>query len=328
MVFRRKPKQSNKFVRRICGIRRVTFNQALKVISAMMLPLILGIFTIVISFEQHSMAREQRLEDRNELQQQRKQELDIANMQREIQQKLIDEQRREQTLANYMEDMGELLEKSNGSLMSSPITSMLARVKSLNAIRQLDGSRNTLIIRFLYETSQLTNTDTAKALDISTALLTKIDASILKDIPSGKMLSLSGVILYECMIHRIVIENVNFSFATLKAINLSHVQLININFSFTTFKIISGLSIHIIDTDFSFASFLNVSFPSVHFIDVNCSNARLTNTNFSLAHLANVTFAGTHFIGVNFYSARLVNVNFQSSIFNSICFSCAELGDN
>jgi hypothetical protein len=62
--------------REFCNIR---VKDIFQFCSSLMLPLILGIFTVVITFHQQKTACEQRLEDRNESREQRMQELDIAN---------------------------------------------------------------------------------------------------------------------------------------------------------------------------------------------------------------------------------------------------------
>ena len=83
----------------------------------------------------------------------------IVNKQNELQRELALEQYRDEVLVTYTTQIGELLEKGNGLLTSSPIIATIARVKTLNIIRQLDPLRSSNAIRFLYEAGQLTDTN-------------------------------------------------------------------------------------------------------------------------------------------------------------------------
>ncbi|CAF4393457.1 unnamed protein product [Rotaria magnacalcarata] len=71
--------------------------------------------------------------------------------------------------------MGKLLEKHDGSIISSDVGTTLARVKTLNIFRQLDPQRTVRVIRFLYEAKQLTDTQENRLLDLSTAELFDVD---------------------------------------------------------------------------------------------------------------------------------------------------------
>ena len=57
--------------------RCLSMKHILKLISALILPVVLGVFTIVITFHQQKMAREQRLGDQHQLRQQPQQELSM-----------------------------------------------------------------------------------------------------------------------------------------------------------------------------------------------------------------------------------------------------------
>jgi hypothetical protein len=61
--------------RRFCGL---SVKDGLQFLSSLILPLMLGVFTVVITFEQQKIARQQRLEDKIELKQQRDLQWDIA----------------------------------------------------------------------------------------------------------------------------------------------------------------------------------------------------------------------------------------------------------
>jgi uncharacterized protein YjbI with pentapeptide repeats len=280
----------------------------------------LGVFTVVITFQQQKLAqeqriedmnvaRQQRLEDRNESQSQREQDKNDSRLQREqdwniaqmaqtAQNKAINDQYQDAVLVAYIKEVGNLLEKKNGTLTSDPLTHTLARVKTLNAIRQLDGTRSIHVLRFLYEAGQLTNTNQFIALDISTAELTGIDFR-----KSGRLLdtgeiSLAGVYLVNSTFIDMPLISVNFSSAELRNVNFSSAEVINVNFSSAELR--------------------NVNFSSTQLRNVNFSSAWLDNVNFSSAVLDNVNFPSATLGNVNFSSARLYNVKFSSALFCNV----------
>ncbi len=284
----------------------------LKFISSLLLPLMLGIFTVVVTFEQQKVARQQRLEDKtesrlqreqdkNESQSKRDQDWNIAQMGQAAQNKAINDQYQDAVLIAYIKEVGDMLKENKGSLTSDPLTHTLARVKTLNAIRQLDGTRQMYILRFLYEAGQLTNTDESRALDISTAELIDIDFRKFARLLDIREISLAGVYLV----------NSTFSDIQLRDINLSSAWLGNVNFSSAQFK----------NAYFSSARLGNVNFSSAQFNNVYFSSAVLSNVKFSSARLGDVDFLSTWLSNVNFSSAELWHVNFSTAEFRDVDFS-------
>ncbi|CAF3791787.1 unnamed protein product, partial [Adineta steineri] len=193
MLSREQGTQTDRFRYQSHGFYGLTLKDILKFVSSLLLPLMLGVFTVVFTIHQQNvtsrqrvedrqLARQQWLEDQNASRLQRQQELDIANNQSdanrrsvEVQKEQEKERYRNDVLVAYIREIGDLLKESNGSLTTNPLTATLARVKTLNVFRQLDPPRNMHIIRFLYEADQLTNTDNHISLDLSKAELYNID---------------------------------------------------------------------------------------------------------------------------------------------------------
>ncbi|CAF1333996.1 unnamed protein product, partial [Rotaria sp. Silwood1] len=136
--------------------------------SSLVIPLVLGIFTVVITVYQLREAKIERREDRNESRNQRRQE---ENHQRQ----LATARYRDELLVAYITDMATLLQRNKGSLTSNEVTAIVARVKTLTVLRQLDAQRKTQIILFLYEAHQLTETRAHRPLDLSKAKLLDMD---------------------------------------------------------------------------------------------------------------------------------------------------------
>ncbi|CAF1294465.1 unnamed protein product [Rotaria sordida] len=233
----------------------LTLKQSLNYASSLLLPLMLGVFTIVITLHQTNLAQRQRLEDQQLAKIQREQDLNNAKIQREqdlktsAQQRLEDreqakkqraldkeiadqqlnsseEQRRHEMnialaqyrdnlLIDYIREIGELLKTNNGSLTNDFVTKTLARAKTLAVIRQLDPSRNIELIRFLYEAGQLS---TGKnPLDLSTARLNNIDFSSFSNLNMSR-LSLSGAHLSNSSFAHIQLLNMDFTRWDLKPV--------------------------------------------------------------------------------------------------------------
>ncbi len=96
----------------------------LKFISSLILPLVLGIFTIVITIQQQNSAKIQREEDRK-----------VSQLQLELERNLNDIKYRNEVLDTYVKGMGQLLKEDNGSPTSNEVMAMLARAKTLNIFR-------------------------------------------------------------------------------------------------------------------------------------------------------------------------------------------------
>lgn len=220
----------------------LTVKDVLKLISSLILPLVLGIFTVISASNQQNDVIRQRERDVSL----RRQELDIANKQSDLQQQMNVKRYQDELLVAYMKDTSEVLEKHNGSLTSSSLIAALARAKAFSTIRQLDGLRNSLIIRFLYEAGQLTTTNQSTALDISTVQLANIDASVFKTVPQIGTLTLAGALMRNCTLNNTSLRDIDLSSTQLDDIDFSSTELdsvqfqcgrlTNVNFTYTTFR--------------------------------------------------------------------------------------------
>ncbi|CAF4619653.1 unnamed protein product, partial [Rotaria magnacalcarata] len=225
--------------------KSVNFRGGLKFISSLLLPLALGVFTIVITFQQQSAAKQQRDDDRNAAEQQRINDRNAAEQQRindrnaaeqqrindrntsqqqrdqekqeagllRKQEENLDKQRYENGRFDaYIKEMGKLLKENNGSIISSQVAATLARVETLNIFRQLDAQRNVQIIRFLFEAKQLIDTPKDRSLDLSTAQLLDIDfRDTAVDGKQLDQLSLTGIFLSNATFIGIKMSNISFS---------------------------------------------------------------------------------------------------------------------
>jgi len=236
-------------------------------LSSLVIPLIFGVITILVTLRQHQQAdrhfdvhmnfsREQRLDDDIRSQIQREQQWKIAIMNQEARSKIAIDQYRNKLFLDYMKEISVLLKESNSSLTSNSLTHTIARFKTLTVLQHLDGLRRRHVIRFLYEARQLTNTNESNALDISTADLIDIHYDTSSWFLHRGKISLAGVYLQNSTFHEITLHNVNFSNARLYNVNFSSTRLYTIDFSSTRLYTI----------DFSSAFLRYVTFSSARFL--------------------------------------------------------------
>ncbi|CAF2109632.1 unnamed protein product [Rotaria magnacalcarata] len=328
--------------RQLFGLR---LGDILKFMSSLLLPLALGVFTVIITFQQQNAAKQQRDEDRKSSELQREQE------------KSLEEQRyKNEALDTFIKDMGKLLKENNGFLTANRVTATLARVKTLNILRELDAQRNMRVIRFLYEANQLAEVDGHSPLDLSAAELRDMNFRRLSIIKMKiTNLSLTGVFLSNATFAGVDMEyvdfatnqfdnvnffsdyinNVSFSFTRLNNSNFSYGKFRNANFLFSSlfnvnFSFSALINTHLPSTqiehgNFSFTQLFNVSFSSAQLDHINFSFAQFYHVDFSSCLLANISFSHARFVDVNFSSATLQNVDFSYANINYADFSSAQL---
>lgn len=333
--------------RRRFDIFRVKFKALLSWTSSLIVPLIFGLFTILLTIEQNRTNREQSIEDRKESSEQRREQWLIAKEERENQWKLSTQRYRDDVLISYIKDIGDVLEKNNGQLSRSSIVYKVVRAKTLNAFRQLDGFRSSHIIRFLYETGQLSTTEHSAPLDVSSGDLFNLSRNVFQTDMLIGPLHLVGVILQDSSFNSVFITRVNLSSATFQRVNFSEAKIHNVDFvetkmievefssnSFSEYfeecrikgkfedpaTILEGV-------DFSSSYLKNTDFVSTILTWVQFSSSKLDRIEFSAARFNCVDFSSVNFFNVDFSSSQLVLVDFSYSNMENVDFSGAELRD-
>lgn len=308
-------------------VRRSSINKIVRISSSLIVPVLLGALTIIITVYQHNSAREdrredlnrfqaERQEDRNESRIQREQEWIIAKIKQDAQNAVAANRYQDEVLVDYTREIGALLEKGNGSLTSNRLTATLARVKTLNVLRQLDGSRRIHVVRFLHEAGQLSRAVEAVPLDMTAAELTNIDFAKISWSRTVEEMSLTGAYLRNCTFRGVSrIRNVKFTSARFHYVNFSSTILDQVDFSSTRF----------VNVDLSNANITMVNFSSSASIHTHFSVDNIWNSDFSLAKIWDADFSFTVFEKVNFSSSWLQLMNFSSSRLNGVTFSFGKL---
>ncbi|CAF3764778.1 unnamed protein product [Rotaria socialis] len=135
------------------------------IISAIIIPVLIVIATIIVSIQQNELNKTNRDNDLEIAQKQCKHDLYISNqtreqyrelstLQRQQEQFLADQQRQESLVGNYIREISELLLSVNFTL-TNKIRENIIRPQTLAVLRQLDGKMKTYAILFLCESTLL-----------------------------------------------------------------------------------------------------------------------------------------------------------------------------
>ena len=157
--------------------RRGSIRETLKVIAQILVPLMIGTFTVVIALQQHNTAKENRKKDLEIAARLREQQFQLDE-QRRNQEFQISEARRSQDIAialnkqrdqvfdSYIRELSHLLLISNYRLSRSMLDSIV-RPMTLTILRQIDPPRKSLLLKFLYESKMIRRAEGNFLLDLS-----------------------------------------------------------------------------------------------------------------------------------------------------------------
>jgi uncharacterized protein YjbI with pentapeptide repeats len=337
MLFQEQSTQTDRYLPASRKVFGVNFQGFLKFVSSLLLPLALGVFTVVITYQQQDAAKQQRKEDQI-----------ASQLLREQERKLSDDRYQNEVFDNYVKDIATLLKETKGSLTSDEVRANIARAKTLTILYVLDAQRNTQVIRFLYDAKQLSETENHCSLDLSKAKLINFDfrdlAANEKQLDRLSLISIFlsnstflGIEIKYNKFFNTVFNNVSFSssgliyvdFSSARLFNaeFSYARLFNVIFSYTQLNYTKFSFAELENIDFTFANLTNIDFSYAHLQNVSFAFANITNIDFSYAHLQNVSFAFATIINIDFSYARLRKINFANSIILFCNFSSSLLFD-
>ncbi|CAF2063444.1 unnamed protein product [Rotaria magnacalcarata] len=325
MVLQENSTQTERPTDQVCRLFGVSMNHVSKFISYLLLPLLLGVFSIVITVHQQNMAKQEWEEDQQ-----------IAQQQLQLERNLATDESLNKLFYTFIRETGALLEKYNGSLSCNPIVASLIRAKTLKVFGELEPQRNIRIIRFLYESGQIRETREHRALDLSRAELRDVDFRHLAI--NGKHLhhiSLAGTFLSNALFIGIDmkhanfssthLENVDFSFTKLENVDFSSAQLENVNFSYADLRNVNFYNTKLRKVEYSSTELWEANFASGVLLYVDFSFTLLSNVKFSFTSLINANFSNASLVDINFRSSRLDYVNFSSANVRKVDFTSAQL---
>jgi uncharacterized protein YjbI with pentapeptide repeats len=199
---------------------RKTWWDFLNLISILLIPLILGIATLLLGIQQSHLADLQHQSDQR-----------LSQQQHEADQQSALDQQRQATLVRYLENMNDLL-LNRGLLTSKPHDEIrvIARTETLSAIRQLDWKRNSILVQFLQD-SQLIGLSRDNILNFESADLRGADlrgahlfnVDLVDADLRGANLSYAG--LYGAKLFNALLSGANLSYAIIGDAILTQYQL-------------------------------------------------------------------------------------------------------
>ncbi|CAF0918337.1 unnamed protein product [Didymodactylos carnosus] len=217
----------------------------------------IGVFTIVLAIQQQNIGEKNRQKD-----------LQIA-----------DQQQKESILTNFVKEISELLLEKNFSLTQETMA-RIVRPKALTAIRQLDPTRKSYLIQFLYESKLLSTNGRQLPVDLTDADLNNLNLGnkMFKRLVGFSELYLPETSLINATFTSRILISSDFNNADLTGANFSYSLL-----GFTNFRkaILDGVDFRYVavpGVDFTKASMLGTKITEHQLSDaLSISNAVLPN---------------------------------------------------
>ncbi|CAF3974874.1 unnamed protein product, partial [Rotaria sp. Silwood1] len=208
----------------------------------------------------------------------------------------------DELLVSYMNDIGILLEKNNGSLTSNPVVAALSRAKTLQIVPIIGHIRVARLICFLYDAGQLIRY--RNPLDLSGANFRNVDFSLW----SFPQISLVGTNLHNASFAGKDMSEADFHNANLTGIDFRGTRLIKANFRSTDLTA----------ANFSGATCINVIFEKAIMNNIVFSYAVLSSINFTYNQLNRANFNRAHCTDLLFENGSMVQSDFSYTNLSSV----------
>ena len=256
----------------------------LKFVMSALIPLMIGIFTIVTTVLQQDNAAQQRGHDERQ-----------AVLQREQSNSQADNLRQETILAKYLDDITQLLLRDNETHYL-----MYVRSKTLATLRQLDPSRKNQIILLLYDNKLIYRHPDRM---ISTFL--KLNEADFNGI------YLRGTLEFKCSFLRLYLHDVYLSNSSFIDCDLERA-----NFSYSTMLRSSFLNTVLVRASFSYCVLDKSNFTRARLSYSSFQGATLANSDFTDAIWLekSVDFINSNLTGAILSSRQLKNALVYNSV--------------
>nr|AEN94407.1 pentapeptide repeat family protein [Adineta vaga] len=255
-----------------------------KLFFSALIPLTIGLFTVITTIQQQKSATAQREQD--------KQDALLLRQQSDLQAENL---HKEKVYATYLDDVSELFTMNN-----SKDTLMKIRAKTLATLRQLDMDRKKHLLLFLYD-SELIYHSPEKT--ISSVL--RVDEADLNGVYFRGTVDASCSFMY-LYLHYVYLSNASFINCFIDRSNFSFSIMYKTVFTKTRFLRTSFRFALLGKADFSLATFFEMDFIGASLVECNFTGARWVKKN-------------TDFIGTNLTGAIISNELLKKSkLYNSI----------
>ena len=328
-----------------------SFIQFIKVFAAILVPLMIGAFTVVTTLQESNGARSQReaeltrIEREGQLQQAAEERQRTADQlksrdEQGYRNRAAEELRSEQVYDSFMRDISPIVLKPNGNL--TMVELLFVRSKTLLTLDQIDLKRKWYLTKFLYDSQLLYVRDMGYVfVDLAAG-----DLSHVKFGSAGKIdrkinlekIRLSSMDLFNTSFNNVILRYARFDYSDLNhssfymvsffSISFIHVSLENSKFFLTQLQNISFAKCNLRRTTWTFKRMEHtLRAAHVDYSDADASEARFEGLSWG----ANIRFSGTildlsEFIDhkfspdVLFNNVSLKMARFSRVIFDQVTF--------
>lgn len=210
-----------------------------KLASAILVPVMIGIFTVVTTLQESQRAQLQRNSDieKIERQAQLQREMDASKMkeQHAYDESNLREVRIQNVYDAFIREMSSIVLKYNLNLTISEV--IFARAKTLATLEQIDSKRKWYLVKFLYDSQLLYgNKSGMRFTDLADADLSNVQFSVEKRF--ARRLELEGIRLSRVQLRNSLFENIglnraSFRYSSLNNSNFIGVSIVGANFQDT-----------------------------------------------------------------------------------------------
>ncbi|CAF1303164.1 unnamed protein product [Rotaria sp. Silwood1] len=287
--------------------------ELIKIISAILVPLMIGVFTIVTTIQELKSNK-----------QARDQELLIFHLQHEQNKDLADNAQKQTILNEYQSFLAKLLREDGIQLDGNKASRLVTRYRTLTALAQLDPTRKVFLFKSLYEAKLISykkynaTHNENPVIDLSSADLTNVylepSSSSIMDSSVYEQMDLSGVNLRNASLSRLRFSNVRFRGTAMDMVDLRY-----------TF----GTSVDFYDSSLNQATFYKAEYKDTIFREARLKNANLTrfickDCLFMDSDLENAVFSDGNYYYGDFLGASMSNCIMVNAYFLNSSFAMAD----
>jgi len=276
----------------------LSLKDTIKATASILIPIMIGVFTLVLAWQEHVQGKANRLNDIEIANNERIAQIRLEEFRRDQDHKLAATIQMDSVLSTFFKEMSELILEKNITLTDVTMRKTFVRPKILATLRQLDPTRKSSIIKYLYE-SELLSID-KNPLDLSGADLSNIDLGYPFRF-KGK--SAKGI----------------YSTTNMHSLSLPDVRLVNASFA----------NLYLSWSNFEHSDLTGANFHGTLFLNTIFHQANLSFTDFTDAVTALVDFEEADLTGSNLseeqldaafssYGARLPNGQQQCERINRL----------
>jgi len=212
---------------------------------------------------------------------------------------------REQTLQEYLAVMQELiLEKGLRETTQTNPVNEIARARTLDIVRRLDGERKRLVLDFLYQTGLIYKANPYVSL-----------------IAASFGVNPTPLITSDTLVH----QNPDFLDNVARAANLQQIYLINANLVGAVFCDVIFVNANLKGTDFTEANLENANLSGADLKDAIFVRAKLISSKFTAARAEYANFQDADLNNSSLNEAILQGANFQNADLRHAKFKYASL---